>query len=122
MVLKGHSGDIGAAFAASDLLLFPSRSEGSPFALVEGMAHGRPAVVTPVGGNDELVIEGKTGWVASAATVEAFTAALSRAWVARAAWPAAGYAAREHVANGWALAEPHRKLAESLRADAIAGR
>ena len=117
VVIKPHQSDVSAAFAAADLLVFPSRSEGSPFALVEGMAHGRPAVVTPVGGNDDLVIEGRTGWVASAVTVEALRNALSRAWVARAAWPVAGYAAREHVLAGWGLAEPHRRMLANIRAD-----
>ena len=114
-----HQADVSAAFAEADLLVFPSRSEGSPFALVEGMAHGRPAVVTPVGGNDELVIEGRTGWVASAVTEEALRAALSRAWVARAAWPAAGHAAREHVERGWSLAEPHRRMLAAIREDVV---
>jgi hypothetical protein len=63
------------------------------------------------------VIEGRTGWVAAAATEEALRSALSRAWVARAAWPAAGYAAREHVAKGWALDEPHRRMAVAIVAD-----
>ena len=115
--LLPHSADVSAAFAAADLLVFPSRSEGTPFALVEGMAHGRPAVVTPVGGNDEVVEEGKTGWVAAAVTVEALRAALARAWVARAAWPAAGYAARERIVSQYALAVPHQRLLASLRAD-----
>jgi glycosyltransferase involved in cell wall biosynthesis len=116
--LRPHASDISAVFAAHDLLVFPSRSEGSPFALAEGMAHGRPAVVTPVGGNDELVVEGRTGWVSAAVTAEALRNALSRAWVARAAWPAAGFAAREHVLAGWSLAAAHRDLLEGLRADA----
>ncbi len=118
--LLPHTGDVSAAFAAADLLVFPSRSEGSPFALVEGMAHGRPAVVTPVGGNDELALEGRTGWVATAVTEEALRAALSRAWVARAAWPTAGHAARQHVVQGWGLAEPHRRLLAAIREDAAA--
>ncbi len=117
VAIKPHSDDVSAAFAGADLLVFPSRSEGSPFALVEGMAHGRPAVVTPVGGNDELVLEGRTGWVANAVTVEALQAALSRAWVARAAWPVAGHAAREHVVKRWGLGEPHRRLLANIRAD-----
>jgi len=117
VVIRPHGDDVTAAFAASDLLVFPSRSEGTPFALVEGMAHGRAAVVTPVGGNDELTIEGRTGWVASAVTVEALRNALSRAWVARAAWPVAGHAAREHVVAGWGLAEPHRRLLANIRTD-----
>ena len=117
VTLRPHTSDISAVFAEHDLLIFPSRSEGSPFALAEGMAHGRPAVVTPVGGNDELVIEGKTGWVAASVTAEALRSALSRAWVARGAWPAAGFAAREHVVAGWSLAGAHRALLEHLRAD-----
>lgn len=117
VVIRPHGSDVSAAFAEADLLVFPSRSEGSPFALVEGMAHGRPAVVTPVGGNDELVLEGRTGWVAASVTEEALRAALSRAWVARAAWPAAGYAAREHVAKGWTLERPHAALAAAILKD-----
>lgn len=116
--LRPHAADVSAVFAAHDLLVFPSRSEGSPFALAEGMAHGRPGVVTPVGGNDELVVEGRTGWVAATVTPEALRNALSRAWVARAAWPAAGHAAREHVLAGWSLAPAHRALLERVRADA----
>jgi glycosyltransferase involved in cell wall biosynthesis len=115
--LRSHTSDVSAAFAAHDLLVFPSRSEGSPFALAEGMAHGRPAVVTPVGGNDELVVEGRTGWVAAAVTADALRNALSRAWVARAAWPAAGHAAREHVLAGWSLAPAHRALLDLVRTD-----
>lgn len=115
--VEPHSADVSAAFAAADLLVFPSRSEGTPFALVEGLAHGRPAVVTAVGGNDELVVEGRTGWVASAVTSEALRAALSRAWVARAAWPTAGYAARKHVLESWTLSVPHHRMLASILAD-----
>ncbi|MDH5235629.1 MAG: glycosyltransferase family 4 protein [Gemmatimonadota bacterium] len=115
--LRAHQRDVSAAFAEADLLVFPSRSEGTPFALVEGLAHGRPAVVTPVGGNDEVVVEGRTGWVASAVTAEALRAALSRAWVARAAWPTAGHAARTHVLAGWTLEAPHRKLLAAILED-----
>lgn len=118
VVLRPHASDVSATFAASDLLVFASRSEGSPFALVEGMAHGRPAVVTPVGGNDELAIEGKTGWVAAAVTAEALRNALSRAWVARGAWPVAGHAAREHVMARWQLCPAHAQLLAWVGADA----
>ena len=112
-----YHADVSAAFAEADLLVFPSRSEGTPFALVEGLVHGRPAVATAVGGNDELVIEGRTGWVASAVTSEALRSALSRAWVARAAWPTAGHAARKHVLDGWTLTAPHRRMLAAIRTE-----
>ena len=113
-----HDADITRAFADADLVVMPSRSEGTPFALVEALAHGRPAVVTPVGGNDELVREGETGWVASAVTAEAFRAALSRAWIARPVWGAIGRQGRKLVGERWIVDTAHRELLAALLTDA----
>lgn len=90
----GHVADVRAIWAENDLLVLPSRSEGTPLALVEAMLCGRPAVVTDVGGNAEWVEDGSTGWVAPAPTPRAIDAALSRAWDARASWPTVGARAR----------------------------
>src|SRR5579859_4294452 len=51
VAFRGQVGDIRAIWAESDLLVLPSRVEGTPLALVEAMLCGRPAVVTDVGGN-----------------------------------------------------------------------
>jgi glycosyltransferase involved in cell wall biosynthesis len=112
-----HDPDVNRAFAASDLLVLPSRSEGTPFALVEAMACGRPAVVTPVGGNDELVREGETGWVAAAVTAEALRAALARAWIARPVWGAIGRQARKRVGERWVVDPAHQALLGQLLSD-----
>jgi phosphatidylinositol alpha-1,6-mannosyltransferase len=42
-------------FEAADLLVFPSRSEGLPRALIEGMATGLPAVGSAAGGIPEML-------------------------------------------------------------------
>lgn len=112
-----HDPDVNRAFAACDLFVLPSRSEGTPFALVEAMSCGRPAVVTPVGGNDELVTEGETGWVAGAVTAEAIRAALARAWIARPVWGAIGRQGRKRVGERWLVDGAHRELLAQLLGD-----
>ena len=47
-----------------------SAAEGKPLALTEAMVCGRPAVVTDVGGNAELIEDGITGFVAESAMRE----------------------------------------------------
>lgn len=94
---RGHSGDIAQVWQENHLLLLPSRYEGTPLTLIEAMWCGRPAVVTDVGGNAELCLEGITGFVAPAPTADLFDEAMDRAWVRRDDWPALGQAARQRV-------------------------
>lgn len=50
-------------FAAADILVFASRSEGFGTVVPEAMAHGRPVVVRELPGvNDSFVIQGQTGF------------------------------------------------------------
>ena len=72
-----------------------SRAEGTPLALVEAMLCGRPAIVSDVGGNQEWVTEGQTGFVAEAPVIGPTRAALERAWSARQDWKAMGLQAHK---------------------------
>ncbi|HEX2027366.1 MAG TPA: glycosyltransferase family 4 protein [Nitriliruptorales bacterium] len=49
------------AFAAADVVLLPSRTEGLPAVLIEAGMSGLPAVATDVGGVREVVLAGRTG-------------------------------------------------------------
>lgn len=49
--------------AAFDVFVLPSVVEGMSNALLEAMAVGRPTVVTDVGGNPEVALDGETGLV-----------------------------------------------------------
>lgn len=62
--LIGHRGDVERFFAALDVYVLCSRSEGMPNTILEAMATGVPVVSTQVGGADELVVPGETGLLA----------------------------------------------------------
>ena len=76
----GFVDDVKSIWASCHLMVMPSRSEALPIALIEAMVCGRPAAVTDVGGISEWVEDGRTGFIAEAATVKSFSAALERAW------------------------------------------
>jgi glycosyltransferase involved in cell wall biosynthesis len=57
----GRRADIPEILACSDIAVLPSRAEGLPNAVLEYMAAGLPTVVSRVGGNAELIEEGRTG-------------------------------------------------------------
>lgn len=50
-------------YNAADLLLFPSRSEGTPVTLLEAMSCGLPIISSDVGGCKDLIEEGKNGYL-----------------------------------------------------------
>jgi glycosyltransferase involved in cell wall biosynthesis len=96
---RGQVPDILQIWRENHLLVLPSRWEGLPLSLIEAMWCGRPAVVTDVGGNTELCLDGETGFVARAPEVCLIDHALERAWERRAEWEAMGKAARARVAE-----------------------
>lgn len=50
-------------YQEANLFLFPSRHEGMPNAMLEAMATGLPVIATHIAGNEELVVEGQTGYL-----------------------------------------------------------
>lgn len=91
---RGYASDIRTFWETNHLLVLPSRFEGLPITLVDAMWCKRPAVVTDVGDNAEMCIDGSTGFVAESATVSSLSRALQRAWEQRADWRRMGEAAR----------------------------
>lgn len=59
--LAGRRNDMWAQYAAMDLLLLTSRTEGLPNVLIEAQALGRPVAATPAGGSAETFVDGETG-------------------------------------------------------------
>ena len=97
LTFVGHIGDVQKVWDTHHALLLPSRYEGLPLVLVEAMMCGRPAIVTDVAGNAEVVEDGVTGFIAEAATVKHFAQAMERAWTARNQWSEMGRLAAERI-------------------------
>ena len=64
-VLPGFLDDLTDFYAALDLFIMPSRSEGWGLTALRAMANGLAVIATNVGGLRELVVRGKTGWLIS---------------------------------------------------------
>ncbi len=79
VALLGERTDVDRLLPAFDLFVLSSREEGIPNALLEAMAAGRPSVVTDVGGNREVLADGRTGWLVPAQDPSALAAALTAA-------------------------------------------
>lgn len=59
--LPGRRDDVPALLQGLDVFVLPSRTEGICNTILEAMATGLPVVATQVGGNPELVEDGRTG-------------------------------------------------------------
>jgi glycosyltransferase involved in cell wall biosynthesis len=70
--------DIRSLLQAADLYCLPSRSEGLSNALLEAMACELPCVATRVGGNPEVMMEGKTGYLVENEDAPSMAAAILR--------------------------------------------
>jgi glycosyltransferase involved in cell wall biosynthesis len=67
-----------SVYAALDLSVLTSKSEGLSITLLESMAQGLPVVVTAVGGNPGVVVHGETGFLVPPADVQSFADAVIR--------------------------------------------
>jgi len=63
VIFAGERSDIPNILAASDILVLPSHEEGFSNVILEAMAAGLPLVATRVGGAQEAVLDGVTGWL-----------------------------------------------------------
>jgi len=109
-----------ALWAGCRIAVLPSRTEGLPLSLVEGMSHGRPIVASNVGGIPEIIRNGETGLLVPPDDPAALAAALrllaeslelcARLGAnAQAAWQAGGWTESEVVAQTLAIYDEARQ-------------
>ena len=76
--LRPNGAELRELFRTSHVFVLPSRSETFGIAAIEAGAAGLPLVVAEVGGLDDLVIEGVTGFVVRPGNRDDLVAALRR--------------------------------------------
>lgn len=78
VTLAGLQHDVRPYYAAADVVVMPSLTEGSPNVLLEAMSAGVPVVATRVGGIPEIAVDGKTALLVPKSDPKALAAALAR--------------------------------------------
>lgn len=97
ITLKGHEDNVAEIWKTHHLLLMPSRLEGQSLTLIEAMRFKRGVIVTQVGGVEELVDEGITGFIAAYPHANTIDEAMERAWNKRADWKQIGLNALDKI-------------------------
>jgi glycosyltransferase involved in cell wall biosynthesis len=105
LIFLGDRHDIPAVLAALDISVLPSSSESLSNAILESMAAGVPVVASDVGGNPELVQNGKTGFLFSAGDQTQFGAALETLVTQPELRKRLGSAAREKAQTEYSIAK-----------------
>ena len=72
----GSKDDVVDWYAAADVVVLPSLSEGCPFVILEALAMSRPVVATNVNGVPEIIHDGGTGLLVPPRNSKALEAAL----------------------------------------------
>jgi glycosyltransferase involved in cell wall biosynthesis len=63
VIFAGYAERVEEYYRLMDISVLTSLSEGLSITLLESMSHGLPVVVTRVGGNPEVVVDGETGYL-----------------------------------------------------------
>jgi glycosyltransferase involved in cell wall biosynthesis len=74
----GLRDDVPALMSAADAFALSSDLEGLPLVLLQASAAGLPIVATNVGGNADVVVDGRSGYLSPAGDVDAFAANMTR--------------------------------------------
>jgi glycosyltransferase involved in cell wall biosynthesis len=93
----GYMQDVTSVAAAADIATLSSNTEGTPVALIEAAAAGRPAAATAVGGVADIVLDGSTGLLVPDGDDAALAAAVRRLVEDEDLRTRMGAAARQHV-------------------------
>lgn len=114
--LTGARDDVPELMRAMDVFVLPSLNEGISNTLLEAMASGLPVVASRVGGNPEIVADGRCGTLYEPKESTALAAALHDYVLHRSRRAEAGRASRAHVVEHFSLQSMVRRYAAAYDA------
>jgi glycosyltransferase involved in cell wall biosynthesis len=99
----GFREDVERYYGIMDISVLTSISEGLSITLLESMSHGLPVVVTEVGGNSEVVVDGVTGYLVPPGDVPSFAEKVSYLLQSADTRESMGMMARERIAKNFQI-------------------
>lgn len=116
----GHAdkGRLRGLYERLDVLVLPSRTEGTPMAVLEAMAMGVPVVATNVGGVGGIITHGHDGLLVDVGDVDGLAAAILKLKDDAALRATLAKNARETVVSGYSLRNSVAAL-EKIYSDTI---
>jgi L-malate glycosyltransferase len=116
----GQRLDVATVLTTLDITVMFSHSESLPNVVLESMAAGVPVIATRVGGNPEVVQDGKTGLLVSPGNESELVAAMERLLTCRSLWLECSRRALELVKSKFCiedLAKQYKQLYLELLAE-----
>jgi glycosyltransferase involved in cell wall biosynthesis len=116
ILFLGWRSDPEDLIAASDLLLMTSKNEGTPISAIQAQVLGVPVLSTDVGAINEIVIDGKTGYIAPF-DAEHFQELISRLAGNELLWQSQSRHAKSQAQNRFSierLVKDHEELYKDL--------
>ncbi len=98
------------ALYRSDIFLLPSLAEATPKVLMEAQAAGLPVVATATGSTDEVVLDGKSGFLVPSGNADALAERLDYLIQHPQEWNAMGRAGRKHVEENFDIHQLNDRL------------
>ena len=104
-----------ALFERAALYCLPSKNEGLPMSMLEAMARGIPAVVTPVGGVPQVIEDGVNGFLVNVDDIETLSKRLIALLENTGLREKVGVASRETILRSFSIARSINEVIEVYR-------
>ncbi|WP_421381817.1 glycosyltransferase family 4 protein [Bacillus salacetis] len=100
-IFAGYCKNVIPYFNAMDLFLFTSNQEGLPRAVMEAMAIGKPIVASKIRGNEDLIVDGVTGFLVPVGDIDQYVIKIEEALNT----PDIGIKAKERIINNFSTSK-----------------
>jgi glycosyltransferase involved in cell wall biosynthesis len=111
----GRRQDVERILKGLDAFVMGSHTEGLSNALLEAMAAGKPTVVTAVGGNVEVVVDGVNGMLVKPADVQGFVQAIKKLFLSKDLRSQMSEAGRKHIMKNYSISSMVNSYMKMLR-------